>query len=200
VSTPDAAAEPPVRSLRSELLSDEWHPLRRVTFEQRGRDGTWREQQREVYEAGNAATVLLHDPRRGTVVLTRQLRLPAYLNGHPDGMLLETPAGLLEDEGAEEAIRREVEEETGFRAQAPRRLFDLYTSPGSLTERVACFVAEYDASSRPGDGGGRDDEGEDIEVLQVPLADALAMVERGEIVDVKTVLLLLWAQSHLPSP
>jgi nudix-type nucleoside diphosphatase (YffH/AdpP family) len=188
----------PVRDLQKELRSDGFHPLYRVTFELRRRDGEWVEQEREVYDTGNAATILLHDPRRGTVLLTRQLRLPAFLNGHPDGMLLEAPAGLIEDEDAEETVRREVEEETGREARNVRRLYDLYMSPGSATERAAFFVGEYDGDESAGEGGGNADEGEDIELVEVSLAEAFAMRERGEIVDTKTVLLLLWAELHLP--
>jgi nudix-type nucleoside diphosphatase (YffH/AdpP family) len=191
------SSDSPVRRLRKEVLSDGFHPLYRVTFELRRRDGSWAEQEREVYATGNAATILLHDPRRGTIVLTRQFRMPAFLNGHSDGMLLETPAGLVEDETAAETISREVEEETGYRATGVRRLYDLFMSPGSNTERAAFFVGEYDGSERAAEGGGRPDEGEDIEVLDVPLDEAIAMRERGEIVDSKTVLLLLWAELNL---
>ena len=159
-----------------------------------GRDGEWTEQQREVYDRGNGATILLRDETRDTVLLTRQFRLPAYLNGHPDGMLLEAPAGLLDGDDPETAIRREAEEETGYRVDAVTFVGEYFMSPGSVTERVAFFRGSYRAGERVSEGGGVAGEGEDIEVVEVALAEAIAMVERGEIVDGKTVLLLRLAQ------
>ena len=134
---------PRVRLVGTEVLSDDWYVLRRTTFDLQRRDGTWSRESREAYDRGNGATILLYDPDRGTVLLTRQFRLPAYVNGHPDGMLLEAPAGLLDGEDAEAAIRREAEEETGVRVGTVQRLFELYMSPGSVTERVAFFAAPY---------------------------------------------------------
>ncbi len=185
-------ANPDVRITNIEVLSDSWYTLRRVDFDHRI-DGRWTGQQREAYDRGNGATVLLVDWRRRTVLLTRQFRLPAYLNEHPDGMLIEAPAGLLDDDDAETAIRREAEEETGCRVGVITPLFELYMSPGSVTERVAFFVAEYQPASRIGDGGGLADEGEDIEVVELGLDDAISRIASGEIVDGKTVLLLQWA-------
>jgi nudix-type nucleoside diphosphatase (YffH/AdpP family) len=186
-------ANPRIRDVETRVLSDDWYVLRKATFDFRHRDGSWTRQSREAYDRGNGATILLYDPDRGTVLLTRQFRFPAYANGHPDGMLIEAPAGLLDDEDAEAAIRREAEEETGVRVGAVQRLFELFMSPGSVTERVAFFAAPYDASTRISAGGGVADEGEDLEVLELPVEDALAMVARGEICDGKTVLLLQWA-------
>jgi nudix-type nucleoside diphosphatase (YffH/AdpP family) len=185
---------PRVRIVDTRVLSDDWYVLRRTTFDFRHRDGSWTREQREAYDRGNGATILLYDPDRGTVVLTRQFRLPAYVNGHPDGMLVEAPAGLLDADDAEAAIRREAEEETGVRVGAVRRLFELFMSPGSVTERVTFFAAPYGRADRVGAGGGVAAEGEDVEVLELPLADALAMVAAGEIVDAKTLLLLQWAR------
>ena len=178
------------------VLSDSWYTLRRATFDIQGRDGTWTTQHREAYDRGNGATILLRDSARDTVLLTRQFRLPAYLNGHPDGMLLEAPAGLLDadDASAETAIRREAEEETGYRVQDVTRIGEYFMSPGSVTERVAFFTGSYRAGERVSEGGGVASEGEDIEIVEVTLAEAIAMVERGEIVDAKTVLLLRLAQ------
>ena len=178
------------------MLSDSWYTLRRVTFDFQGRDGQWTMQRREVYDRGNGVTILLRDTARDTVLLTRQFRMPAYLNGHPDGMLLEAPAGLLDDgdADAETAIRREAEEETGYRVGSVRRLGEYFMSPGSVTERIAFFTGSYRAGERVSQGGGVASEGEDIEVVEVTLAEAIAMVERGEIVDAKTVLLLRLAQ------
>jgi nudix-type nucleoside diphosphatase (YffH/AdpP family) len=147
-------------------------------------------------DRGNGVTILLRDATRDTVLLTRQFRLPAYLNGHPDGMLIEAPAGLLDgdDTDAEMAIRREAEEETGYRVDSVTRLGEYFMSPGSVTERVAFFTGAYRAGERVSPGGGVAGEGEDIEIIEVALDEAIAMVERGEIVDAKTVLLLRLAQ------
>jgi nudix-type nucleoside diphosphatase (YffH/AdpP family) len=187
---------PRVRLRDLEVLSDSWYTLRRATFDIQGRDGTWTTQHREAYDRGNGATILLRDESRDTVLLTRQFRLPAYLNGHPDGMLLEAPAGLLDgdDADAEMAIRREAEEETGYRVDSVTRLGEYFMSPGSVTERVAFFTGSYRAEERVSQGGGVAGEGEDIEVLEVALEEAISMIERGEIVDAKTVLLLRLAQ------
>jgi nudix-type nucleoside diphosphatase (YffH/AdpP family) len=187
---------PHVRLRDLEVLSDSWYTLRRATFDIEGRDGEWTTQHREAYDRGNGATILLRDETRDTVLLTRQFRLPAYLNGHPDGMLLEAPAGLLDgdDTDAEMAIRREAEEETGYRVDSVARLGEYFMSPGSVTERVAFFTGSYRAGERVSQGGGVAGEGEDIEVVEVALEEAIAMIESGEIVDAKTVLLLRLAQ------
>jgi nudix-type nucleoside diphosphatase (YffH/AdpP family) len=185
-----------VANLDIEVLSDHWYVLRKATFDFRHRDGRWTREVREAYDRGNGVVVLLHDPAAGTVILTRQFRLPAVVNGHGDGMLIEAPAGLVDGDDPEAAIRREAEEESGVRIDEIRQLFELFMSPGSVTERVTYFAATYSHEQRVSAGGGIRDEGEDIEVLELPLTEALAMVERGEIVDGKTVLLLQWAQLH----
>ncbi|MEM5435726.1 NUDIX domain-containing protein [Paraburkholderia diazotrophica] len=185
-----------VRIVNVQVLSDDWYVLKKTTFDYRRADGSWQRQNRETYDRGNGATLLLYDPRRRTVVLTRQFRFPAFVNGH-DGMLIETPGGLLEEASPEERIRAEVEEETGYRVQLVRKIFEAFMSPGSVTERVFFFVAEYDALARVGRGGGVVDEGEDIEVLELPLDDALAMVAQGKIMDGKTIMLLQYAALHL---
>jgi nudix-type nucleoside diphosphatase (YffH/AdpP family) len=190
----DPQRNPHVRLRALTVLSDAWYTLKRATYDFQGSDGEWSEQQREVYDRGNGATILLRDETRDTVLLTRQFRMPAYLNGHPDGMLIEAPAGLLDDEDAETAIRREAEEETGYRVGAIERIGEYFMSPGSVTERIAFFTGSYRAGERVSEGGGVEGEGEDIEVLEVTLAEAIAMVDRGEIVDGKTVLLLRLAQ------
>ena len=184
-----------VDNLELEVLSDPWYVLRKATFDYRHRDGRVTREIREAYDRGNGVTILLHDPVAGTVILTRQFRLPIYLNGHPDGMLIETAAGLLDERGedVENAIRREAEEEAGVRVGEVRRLFELFMSPGSVTERVTFFVATYTHAQRSSRGGGKADEGEDIEVLELSLDEALAMVSAGTIDDGKTVLLLQWA-------
>ncbi|MET0145421.1 MAG: NUDIX domain-containing protein [Ilumatobacteraceae bacterium] len=185
-----------VADVRIEVLSDHWYVLRRATFDFLHRDGTWTREVREAYDRGNGVVILLYDPVAGTVILTRQFRLPAFVNGHPDGMLIEAAAGVLDRPGEdpEAAIRREAEEECGVRIHGITRLFELFMSPGSVTERVTFFAAAYSHEQRVSSGGGLGDEGEDIEVLELPLTEALAMVERSDIVDGKTVLLLQWAQ------
>jgi nudix-type nucleoside diphosphatase (YffH/AdpP family) len=188
-------ANPRVRITGIEVLSDNWYTLRKATFEFQHRDGTWSTQHREAYDRGNGATALLFDPDRRTVVLTRQFRMPAYLNGHHDGMLIETPGGLLDGDDADNAaaaVRREVEEETGYVVDELRPVFDVYMSPGSVTERVVFFTGRYHAGQRTSDGGGQAHEGEDIEVLEIGLDDAAAMIETGAIRDGKTIMLIQW--------
>ncbi|MCC8395714.1 NUDIX domain-containing protein [Paraburkholderia sp. MMS20-SJTR3] len=178
-----------VRIVDTALLSDDWYTLKKVTFDFLRRDGTWQRQNRETYDRGNGATILLHSPRSGNIVLTRQFRMPAFVNGH-DGMLIEAPGGLLDDASPEERIRLEAEEETGYRVSEIRKVFEAYMSPGSVTEKLYFFIGEYDASMRINDGGGVVDEGEDLEVLELPLRTALQMIDDGEIVDGKTIMLL----------
>ncbi|RSD07261.1 NUDIX domain-containing protein [Amycolatopsis eburnea] len=188
---------PRVRVTDVELLSDAWYVLRRTTFEFQHRDGRWTTEQRETYDRGNGATVLLYDVAGETVLLTRQFRYPVYVNDHPDGMFLETAAGLLDTDDAETAIRREAEEETGVRIGALEHVFDVYTSPGSVTERLHCYAAPYDPADR-GAGGGIAEEGEDIEVVELRFEDALKMIGTGEIADAKTIMLLQWAALQGP--
>ena len=176
-----------------QTLSDDWYVLRKYRFALRRTDGTWQEQTREAYDRGNGAVILLYDRSRNSVFLTRQFRLPAYVNGHPDGMLLEAPAGLLDADAPADAIRREVEEETGFRVRRLEELFAAYMSPGSVTERLHFFAAEVAPADRIAAGGGDRREGEDIEVVELPFAAALAAIGSGEIVDGKTIMLLYHA-------
>ena len=182
-----------VRLTEMLLLSDNWYRLHRAEFDYRDRTGRWSAQRREVYDRGNGATILLLDEALQLVLLIRQFRVPTYLNGNGDGMLLETPGGLLDhDEPAETTVRREVEEETGHRALIVHEAHRLYMSPGAVTEWVACFVGTYDSTAPVAAGGGLDEEGEDIEVVELPLATAWAMVDDGRINDAKTVVLLQW--------
>lgn len=175
-----------------EVVSDGWHVLRRTTLDVRRRDGRWDRQQRETYDRGNGATVLPYDAERGTVLLTRQFRWPAYVNGHPDGMLIEAAEGLLDEDDPETAVRREAAEELGIRLGDLVRVGDVFMSPGSVTERVHFYVGAYTPADRVEAGGGVEDEGEDIEVLELALDEALAMVEDGRIADGKTIMLLQW--------
>ncbi|WP_395703481.1 NUDIX domain-containing protein [Aquabacterium sp.] len=183
-----------VREVR--LLSDNWYTLKTTTFDWQRSDGRWQECKRETYDRGNGAVLLLYNRARRTVVLTRQFRYPAFVNGH-DGLLVEAPAGLLDDATPEECIRAEAEQEVGFRVRAPHKVFDAFMSPGSVTERLHFFVAEYDPDDRIGSGGGLEAEGEDIEVLELTLDEALAQVADGRIRDGKTIMLLQHAALHL---
>ena len=177
-------------------LSDDWYVLKKTTFSFQRSDGRWQRQSRETYDRGDGATILLYDLQRRTVILTRQLRYPAFVNGHDD-LLIETPAGLLDDAQPEVRIRAEVEEETGFRVRDVRQVFDAFMSPGSVTERLHCFVGAYEPGDRRSEGGGIESEGEDIAVLEIGIAEALAMVEAGTIRDAKTIMLLQYAALHL---
>lgn len=179
-----------------QLLSDDWYVLKKTIFSFQRSDGSWQRQSRETYDRGNGATILLYDTQRRTVILTRQLRYPAFVNGHDD-LLIETPAGLLDDAEPEARIRAEVEEETGFRVREVRKVFDAFMSPGSVTERLHFFVGEYQPGDRHSEGGGIAAEGEDIAVLEVGIAEALAMIEAGTIRDGKTIMLLQYAALHL---
>ena len=185
-----------IRVVEEKVLSHDWYLLKKTTFELRRRDGSWQRQSRETYDRGNGATILLYHPGQGTVVLTRQFRFPTFVNGNADGMLIETCAGLLDQDDPATCIRRETEEETGFRVQDVRKVFEAYMSPGSVTEKVHFFVGEYSAADKVSDGGGEHHEGEDIEVLELPLAEALQMVADGRIRDGKTIMLLQYAQLH----
>lgn len=187
---------PRIRVEEVELLSDDWFVLKKTTFAFLRSDGTWQRQSRETYDRGNGATILLYDPRRRTVVLTRQLRYPAFVNGHDD-LLIEAPAGLLDAAEPEVRIRAEVEEETGFQVREVRQVFDAFMSPGSVTERLHFFVGEYAPGDRKSAGGGNVAEGEDIAVLEVDLDEALAMIDAGTIRDGKTIMLLQYAALKL---
>lgn len=178
------------------LLSDNWYILKTTKFDYRRGDGSWQSLQRETYDRGNGAVVLLVDRARRVVRLTRQFRYPAFVNGWKS-MMIEAPAGLLDDAEPEARIRAEAEEEAGVRIRAIRRIFEAYMSPGSVTEKLSFFVADYDEQQVVGEGGGVLAEGEDIEVLELDFDDALQRVESGSIVDAKTMLLLYWARLHV---
>ena len=179
-----------IRVRHVEVLSDDWYVLKKTTFDYRRQDGTWQTLHRETYDRGNGAAILPYNRERGSVVLTRQFRFPAYVNGRADGMLVEACAGLLDRDDPEACIRKEAEEETGYRLGRVEKVFEAYMSPGSVTEKLYFFVAEYEPGSKAAAGGGLEADGEEIEVLEVPLTEALAMVQRGEIVDGKTIMLL----------
>ncbi|BCQ34252.1 MULTISPECIES: GDP-mannose pyrophosphatase [Erwinia] len=178
-----------VRNIREQLLSDNWYTLKKYTFELLRRDGSWQEQSRESYDRGNGAVVLLYHKARKTVVLTRQFRFPIFVNGH-HGFLIEATAGLLDNASPEARIIAEAEEETGFRITHIEKVFESYMSPGSVTEKLFFFIAEYSDDDRQGSGGGVAEEGEDIEVLEWPFSRALDAVRSGEIMDAKTIMLI----------
>jgi nudix-type nucleoside diphosphatase (YffH/AdpP family) len=184
-----------VRIVGEEVLSHHWGLLKRTILEYRRSDGKWQRQIRETYDRGPAAAVLLHCPERGTVILVRQFRFPLYAMGK-NPFMLEVCAGLLDGDAPEACARREAREETGVEVGELRHAFDVEASPGSVIETIACFVGRYDAAARVGPGGGLAQEGEDIEVLELDFATALEMVERGEISDAKTILLLQWLALH----
>lgn len=183
-----------INILKTEILSNNWYTLNKVTFEATQRDGTSITQEREAYDRGNGSTILLYNRQRGTVILTKQFRLPTYINGNPDGMMIECCAGLLDNDNPEECIRRETEEETGYKITAVEKVFEAYMSPGSVTEILYFFVAEYASDMKVNEGGGAIDEHENIEVLELPLHAALDMIKTGEIKDAKTIMLLQYAQ------
>lgn len=183
-----------VELLDTEVLSDNWYTLRKVTYRIRRSNGAWETQSREAYDRGNGATILLYDRSRGTVILTRQFRLPTYVNGNASGMLIEACAGLLDQDNPEACIAREAREETGFEIRNARKIFESYMSPGSVTEVLHFFVADYSREQRVTAGGGVDDE--DIEVMEMPFSTALAKITSGEIRDAKTIMLLYYAQIH----
>ena len=189
-------ADSPIRITGKVLLSDNWYLLNKYTFDLRRRDGSWQTQTREVYDRGNGATILLYNLAKATVVLIRQFRLPTYLNGG-DGYLIETAAGLLDNASPEERIRLEVEEETGYRVKAIEKIYEAFMSPGAVTERIHFFIGEYEDHDRVNAGGGLEDEGEDIEVLELSVDDALAMVSNGQIVDGKTIMLLQYLELRI---
>lgn len=184
-----------VRVLKVELLSDDWYLLKKTTFEYQRSDGTWQTLTRETYDRGNGAVILPYNRERKTVLLTRQFRYPAYVNGH-HGMLIEACAGLLDERDPVTAIQAETEEEIGYRLTDVQKVFEAFMSPGSVTEKLHFFVAEYVTSVKVSAGGGNLTEGEDIGVLELPFERALRMTETGEIVDGKTIMLLQYMKLH----
>ena len=181
-----------VNIVDTQVLSHDWYLLKKITFDYHRNNGEWQRQTREVYDRGNGAAILLFNREKRTVVLTRQFRLPVFVNGH-DGLLIEVAAGLLEGADPEERIRAEAEEETGHRVHHVQKIFEAYMSPGSVTEKLHFFIAEYDAASKVSDGGGLEEETEELEVLEWPFDEALEAFYRGEICDAKTIMLLQYA-------
>jgi nudix-type nucleoside diphosphatase (YffH/AdpP family) len=187
-------SNPKIEILKTEVLSDNWYTLRKITYNYLKKDGTWETQSREAYDRGNGATILLYNKSTRTVILTQQFRMPTYLNGNETGMLIETCAGLLDKDNAEECIRRETEEETGYKISSVEKVFEVYMSPGSVTEIVYFFVAEYTKDMKVNEGGGVAHEQENIEVLELDFDKAYGMIATGEIKDAKTIMLLQHAK------
>ena len=177
---------PRIKNIKKELLSDNWYTLNKFTFDYQKKDGTWETQQREAYDRGNGAGILLYNKKKGTVVLTRQFRMPTYINGNASGMMIEVCAGLLDGDSPEDCIRKEVE-----------RVFETYMSPGSVTEILYLFIGYYEEQMKVSEGGGAENETENIEVLEIPFSSALEMIKTGEINDAKTILLLQYAVINL---
>jgi nudix-type nucleoside diphosphatase (YffH/AdpP family) len=179
-----------VTIVNTEILSDNWYTLRKITYRRQKGDGTTETHSRETYDRGNGAAILLYNKQSRTVILTRQFRLPTYVNGNPDGMMIEACAGLLDKDKPEDAIRREAEEETGYKLAAVQKVFEAYMSPGSVTEILYFFIAEYSSAMKVNEGGGLEEEQENIEVLELPVDKAMQMIDSGEIKDAKTIMLL----------
>jgi GDP-mannose pyrophosphatase NudK len=185
-----------IKITKTEVLSDNWYVLRKITFDHQQPDGTWQSQSREAYDRGNGAVILLYNSTKKTVILTEQFRMPTYLNGNKTGMMIEACAGLLDLDNPEDCIRRETEEETGYKVTDVRKVFEAYMSPGSVTEILYFFIAEYAPNMKISEGGGIDHE--NIEVLELPFDQCLEMVSNGQIKDAKTIMLLQYAQiNHL---
>ena len=185
-----------IRNFKKEVLSNNWYTLYKYTYDYQKEDGSWEEQQREAYDRGNGAAILLYNSIKKTVVLTRQFRLPTYVNGNTSGMMIEVCAGLLDGDNPEECIRKEVEEETGYKVNNVEKAFECYMSPGSVTEVLYFFTAVYEDRMKVSQGGGAAHETENIEVLEYPFEKALEMMATGEIRDAKTIMLLQYAQLH----
>jgi nudix-type nucleoside diphosphatase (YffH/AdpP family) len=185
---------PKIEITKTEVLSNNWYTLRKITYNYLKKDGNWETQSREAYDRGNGATILLYNKNSKKIILTRQFRLPTYVNGNETGMLIETCAGLLDKDNAEECIRRETEEETGYKISSVQKIFEVYMSPGSVTEIVYFFVAEYSNDMKINEGGGIEEEQENIEVLELDFEKAYSMIATGEIKDAKTIMLLQHAK------
>ncbi|OYX85370.1 MAG: GDP-mannose pyrophosphatase NudK [Flavobacteriales bacterium 32-34-25] len=186
--------DPKISIKETKLLSDNWYILNKVTFDYQKPDNSVITQQREVYDRGNGAAILLYNKTAKTIILTRQFRLPTYLNGNKSGMMVEVCAGLLDQDEPEQCIIRETEEETGYRISKVKKIMETYMSPGAITEILHLFIGEYDASMKVSEGGGLDHEQENIEVLEMSFDQAYAMIETGELKDAKTIMLLQYAK------
>lgn len=185
-----------VKIKETEILADNWYTLNKVTFDYQKNNGEWETQSREAYDRGNGATILLYNKDQKSVILTKQFRLPTYINGNDSGMMIEACAGLLDQNNPEDCIKRETEEETGYKISKVEKIFESYMSPGSVTEILHFFIAEYDKNMKVREGGGLLEEQEHIEVLELNFEEAYQMIKTGEIKDGKTIMLLQYAKIH----
>lgn len=183
-----------IKNIQTKILADDWAVLKKLTYEYQRSDGSWETHVRQAYDRGNGVTILLYSPEKKTVILTRQFRIPTYLNGNADGMMVETCAGKLDVVNPEECIRREAEEETGLKLKKVTKVFEAYMSPGSVTELIHFYVAPYSDEMKAGPGGGAPGEQENIEVLEISFETAYSMLEKNEIRDGKTIMLLQYAK------
>ncbi len=184
-----------VKNISTEILSSNWYTLKKITYDYLS-NGEWKTLNREAYDRGNGAVILLYNKQLQTVILTRQFRMPTYINGNPGGMLIEACAGLLDKDNPEDCIRRETEEETGYKINHVQKVFEAYMSPGSVTEKLYFFIAEYAKEMKVNEGGGLEHEQESIEVLEIKFDEAMAMISSGEINDGKTIMLLQYLRLH----
>ena len=187
---------PKVKINSVENLSSSWYKLDKVNFEYQLKNGEWQNQSRESYDRGDGAAILLYNPTKKTVILTKQFRMPSYLNENEDGMMIEVCAGLLDADDPLTCIKKEAEEETGYQINNPKKIFEIYSTPGAVTEKIHYFIAEYNDEMKMNEGGGLEDETEEIEVLELDFENALTMISTGEICDAKTIILLQYAQIH----
>ena len=185
-----------INILKTEILADNHYTLKKITYDYLDSKGEWQTQSHEVFERGNGAAILLYNTIQKSIILTKQFRLPSFINGNSTGMLIEACAGLLDDESPEAGIKRETEEETGYQIKDVRKVFKAYMSPGAVTEILYFFIAEYSADMKVNEGGGLAHEHENIEVLEMPIAEAMDMIDNGEIMDAKTIMLLQYIKLH----
>ena len=185
-----------VKIKRTEVLSDNWYQLNKITFDYLRNDGTWQTQIRESYDRGNGAAVFMYNKQTKNIILIKQFRLPSYLNGNKNGLLIETCAGLLDDDNPETCIKKEILEETGYKINNVSKVFEAYMTPGAVTEQIHYFIAEYTDNMKTDKGGGLISEEEDIEVLEMPFTKAVDLLNKGAIKDAKTMLLIQYAMIH----
>lgn len=185
-----------LKNVKNELLSDNYYILKKYIFDYKMKSGNWVTQMREVYNRGDGAGILLYNKLKKTVILVKQFRMPTFLNDNNDGFLVEICAGMLDKDHPEACIIRETEEEVGYRIKEVKKVYEAYSSPGVMTEKMHFFIGEYTDNMKVSEGGGLDTEHEDIEVLEIPFAEAVKMLENGLIHDTRTIVLLQYAQIY----
>ena len=187
-------SNPKVKINNTKNLSNDWYKLDKINFDYQLNNGEWQNQSRESYDRGDGAAILLYNATKSTVILTKQFRMPSYLNENEDGMMIEVCAGLLDSDDPLTCIKKEAEEETGYQINNPKKIFEIYSTPGAVTEKIHYFIAEYNDEMKMNEGGGLEDETEEIEVLELDFENALTMISTGEICDAKTIILLQYAK------